>query len=181
MLALRLRLAAADASGRPHSLGLSFLTLSPFLEKRLEILELDRHVPDRCHLFICLAIGYIGAVYFSPVDCRAGNVSFLPCEVSTICISERYWLLSVATAHGGIGADEQEQSAKATSERTPLTTKKRTTPPLRAKTASGAQCLAPTPKLDQKSSVRRPHRVKLPSSTDQSEAVNPNSLPSLIT
>jgi hypothetical protein len=70
----RFRLAAADASGRPHSLGFSFLTLSPFLRKRLEILELDRHVPDRCHLFICPVIGYIGAVYFSLVDGRAGNM-----------------------------------------------------------------------------------------------------------
>jgi len=31
MLALRLRLAAADAGGRPHSLGFFFLTLFPFL------------------------------------------------------------------------------------------------------------------------------------------------------
>ena len=33
----------------------------------------------------------------------------------------------------------------------------------------------------QKTSVRRPHRTKLPSNTDQSEGVNPHSLPSLST
>ena len=40
----------------------------------------------------------------------------------------------------------------------------------------------PTPPLlVQKSNVRRPHSVELPSSTDQSKGVSPNSLPSLST
>jgi hypothetical protein len=92
--------------------------------------------------------------------------------VSTIRISERYWLLSDATAQGGIDGDEQEQSAKAANEMTPLTIKKRTTFPLQATgtnvywgAALGRPKLRPTPKPDQKSSVRRPHSMKLPSST----------------
>jgi hypothetical protein len=33
--------------------------------------------------------------------------------------------------------------------------------------------------MNQKSSIKKPHSVELPSNTDQSEGVSPNSLPSL--
>jgi hypothetical protein len=40
---------------------------------------------------------------------------------------------------------------------------------------------ARTLNLCQKNCVKSPHKLKLPSSTNQSEAVNPNNLPSLNT
>jgi hypothetical protein len=115
----------------------------------------------------------------------------LRCEVSAMCISARYSLLSVAVAHDGIDGDEQPQSPRAPSNRTPVTTKKRTTYPAgteRGRIKSGGAALvvatppAPTPPVSaQENSVRRPHSTEPPSSTDHSKGVSPNSLPSLST
>jgi hypothetical protein len=69
----------------------------------------------------------------------------LRCEVPAMCISARYSLLSVAVAHDGIDGDEQPQSPRAPSNRTPVMTKKRTTYPAgteRSELSQGAPLLS---------------------------------------